>query len=163
MKINRKIILPISIAIVLLAGIILLPYIFKTLKTSTNYYADVNSAISDGAVESGWLPNNIPLLATNIYEQHNTDTNDVFMRFEVKQNNWKSMTKGLRLLATSEVKQIECVSPFNVDWWFECFIEQCPSNDNGLFANVYYGGNAYLAKDKFTQVVYYWTTSQGLD
>lgn len=137
-------------------------HLYLSSDISTNFYTDIESVISDGAIKRGWIPKDIPLSAKNIHEQHNLDTNLVFIRFEINQKEWEQITKKLQKLTPSEIENIDNTYPYDVDWWFECLIEKCPSNDGGLYSEIFHGifeqrhGKAYLAKDKFKDIVYFW-------
>jgi len=52
--------------------------------------------------------------------------------------------------------------PAKVNWWFEVLIQQSPSNDNALNAEVFRvkcNGDGYLAIDRVSEKAYYWCTN----
>jgi hypothetical protein len=53
-------------------------------------YTNMQEALEHGAVDRGWIPDWIPLSATNIREIHDLDTNESMMAFELpRQAKWQ--------------------------------------------------------------------------
>jgi hypothetical protein len=44
-------------------------------ETTTTHYSDISVALRDGAADRGWIPDFLPAGSTNIFEQHDLDTN----------------------------------------------------------------------------------------
>jgi hypothetical protein len=153
MKTNTKFILSILIVICLLA----------CSERQTNHYPKYEDAVKDGAINRGWLPEIVPATAIEIYEQHDLDTNDVWIRFTLSSSERESIIRNLNILSHKEIIEIKLRNPSSVNWWFEGVIQQSPENDNALNANIYavkcFGGrNGYIAFDRTSQKVYYWCT-----
>lgn len=130
---------------------------------ATKYYPKYEDAASDSAVKRGWIPEIVPKTATEIHEQHDLDTNDVWLRFNVPSLGKGKLSAGLKGLTDEEISKIKLKNPSKADWWFEGLIQQSPSNDNALNAEVFRvncNGDGYLAIDRSTQRVYYWCTGR---
>ena len=130
----------------------------------TEYYPKYEDAEKDGAFKRGWIPEIVPKTAIEIHEQHDLDTNEVWIRFTFPSSRRDQLTSGLKRLANDEIVKVRVRQPSNVDWWFEGLIQQAPANDNALNADIYTvkcheNRAAYLALDRTSQQVYYWCTS----
>ena len=128
----------------------------------TAYYPKYEDAVKDGAIERGWIPVIVPATATEIHEQHDLDTNNVWIRFSMQNLDRDRILSGLTRLSHEEILRIKSSKPYNVDWWFEGLIQQHPANDNALNAEIYAvkcGGRkkGYIAFDRTSQKVYYWS------
>jgi hypothetical protein len=129
---------------------------------ATKYYPKYEDASIDGAVKRGWIPEIVPKTATEIYEQHDLDTNEVWIRFNVQGKENGGVTAGLKKLTDDEISKIKLMYPAKVNWWFEVLIQQSPSNDNALNAEVFRvkcNGDGYLAIDRVSEKAYYWCTN----
>lgn len=81
-------------------------------ESSFSSYADAEKS---SVIEQGWIPEELPLAATNIRELHNIDTNEGWGRFELR---------DARQLASFE-QALKCVNISNIrlrrfprrDWW----------------------------------------------
>jgi hypothetical protein len=129
----------------------------------TEYYPKYEDAKKDGAVKRGWIPEIVPTTATEIHEQHDLDTNDVWIRFTVPSSDRDRLTTGLKRLSDDEVLKVRVRNPSKADWWFEGLIQQSPANDNALNAEIYVvkcheDKSGYIAFDRTSQKVYYWCT-----
>jgi len=129
----------------------------------TEYYPKYEDAAKDGAVKRGWIPEIVPKTAIEIHEQHDLDTNDVWIRFTFPSSRRDQLTSGLKRLSNDEVEKVRVRRPSNVDWWFEGLIQQAPANDNALNAEIYVvkcheDRAGYLALDRTSQRVYFWCT-----
>lgn len=128
----------------------------------TTYYPTHAAAVKEGSVQRGWIPEMIPTSATEIYEQHNLDTNEVWLRFNIPIYDRDKMITGLRKLSQQEIQKMKFRYPSMVNWWFEGFIQQSPANDNALNADIYIikskdkNKSAYLALDRSSSKIYYW-------
>jgi hypothetical protein len=137
--------------------------LFACSDRATKYYPKYEDAAKDGAVKRGWIPEIVPKTAIEIHEQHDLDTNDVWIRFTFPSSRSDQLTSGLKRLSNDEVKKIRVRRPSNVEWWFEGLIQQAPANDNALNAEIYtvkcYEDRAgYLALDRTGKRVYFWCT-----
>ena len=129
----------------------------------TNYYATYKEAEEKGAVSRGWIPRKLLKSAKNIYEQYDIDTNQIWIRCDLYNSDVNLMLSGFKKLTEDEIIKLKIKSPHRVDWWFECLIEQCPANDNGLNSDVYLvnlddqHGQGYIARNRTSSLIYYWT------
>lgn len=144
----------------LLVGVL---FLLACSETFTEHYATYEEAQIKGAVKRGWIPAMVPTSATDIYEQHNIDTNNVWVRFTLPSQDWTRLTNGLRKLENNEVEKIKIRYPSRVNWWFEGVIQQSPANDAALYAEFYSmkcqnNKDGYFAIDRGSLKVYYWCT-----
>lgn len=105
----------------------------------------------------------MPATATDIYEQHNLDTNDRWIRFTVPVSDKDKLRTGLKKLSDAEIMKIKVRHPSKVSWWFEGLIQQPPANDNALNAEIYVvecgkDKHGYVAYDRVSPRVYIWCT-----
>lgn len=139
---------------------------FGTLSTSCRdydelyrEYATVAEAVAAGEQRRGWLPAWIPAGATNLHVQGDIDTNERWLRFSVGTDSADALKRQLAPVTASAVRVSR---PSKAHWWFESLIEQQPSNDNGLYADLYRGTGspidslAVLAFDRRSPTVYVW-------
>jgi hypothetical protein len=129
----------------------------------TEYYPKYEDAVQDGAVKRGWIPEIVPTTATEIHEQHDLDSNDVWIRFTVPRLDRDRLTSGLKKLSDDEILKLKVRHPARADWWFEGLIQQSPANDNALNAEIYtlkcHDDRAgYVAFDRTGPRIYYWCT-----
>jgi len=128
----------------------------------TGYYPKYEDAVKDGAVKRGWIPEILPATATEIYEQHDLDTNNVWIRFALPSSDRDRLATGLKRLTDNEIRKIITQPPL-ATWWFKGLIQQTPTNDS-LNANIYAmkcheDKTGYLAFDVTGPKVYYWCTN----
>lgn len=131
----------------------------------TSYYPKYEDALKDGAVKRGWIPEIVPETATEIHEQHDIDTNDVWIRFTVSGSEKSRLIAGLKRLRDDEIIKQKLRYPSEASWWFEGLIQQSPADDNALNAEVYSakcdeGRIGGLALDRTSHRVYYWCSSR---
>ena len=104
----------------------------------------------------GWLPQWLPENATNIYQQHNIDTNQIWVKFEVKRD--MTLPKDFTKLNDKHISKLKIPEPYSAFWWFEGLIQQQPANDNALSANIFQKEEnnltTYLIIDR-TSAIYY--------
>src|SRR5881296_224281 len=105
----------------------------------SSFYPTQTNAVAAGAVDRGWVPRTLPTEATDIHEEHDLDTNEVWMRFTVDRDRALQFVKSLRRLSREEVAAVTVRTPCDNKWWFEGLIEQQPANDAALYAEVYAG------------------------
>ena len=130
-------------------------------EVSTSYYPTYEAAVKDGAVKRGWIPEIVPESATELHEEHDLDTNNVWLRFNLSNSEKSRLTAGLQKLSHQDISKTKLRYPSKADWWFEGLIQQSPANEGALNADIYtlkcYNGkNGYLAFDRVSEKVYYW-------
>ena len=117
---------------------------------------------TDELYAGGWVPRQFPKDITNIYEQHDIDTNHVWLRFDRGQQ--AVSTEGMKKLSIKEKEKLQLQTPLFSSWWFDGLIEQQPANDAALYADVFIGscgrGSSFLALSLNRQTVYWWCQSE---
>ena len=63
-------------------SIVLLSLMLACSDSVENYYDDYMSMKKSDSYRKGWIPENIPKSAKNIYERHDLDVNKVWIRFQ---------------------------------------------------------------------------------
>ncbi len=132
----------------------------------TSYYPLYRDALGDGAKMRGWIPDIVPASATEIHEQHSTQTNSVWIRFRIPETERTMLREKLHKLTADEVRAADPVRPKDVDWWFSGIAEDA-AGSSGLHADVYCAGSqipdarcsvfdGVIAFDRESQLVYYW-------
>lgn len=115
-------------------------------------------------LQYNWIPTWFPSNATNIYEQHDIDTNEIWIKFEILDDNTTHLMENFNELSHEEVVALHIKTPFMCNWWFKELIEQAPTDDTALYAKIYQGNNqlisnkTYLAIDKASSTYYIWIT-----
>ena len=148
----------VSITLILI-GIVL--YLEYTEQPSTHWNNTSEMNIPD-IFQYGWIPSWFPINATNIHEQHDIDTNQVWIKFEILDSNNTTLLQSFKLLEPDKIAIINIKAPFLSNWWFEDLIEHSPSNNNSLHAYIYQGNDdkiskkVFLAKDKLSHTYYIW-------
>ncbi len=125
------------------------------------YYQKYEDAVACGAVKRGWIPAAVPPTATEIHEQHDPDTNEVWIRFTVPTSKKDRLTAGLQKLADDAIIKLKIRYPSK--WWFDGLVQQSPANDAALNAEVYAVKDdgkrrAYMAFHRASDKVYYWSS-----
>lgn len=147
------------VSIVAIGGFVLFQY--SWLDRVSAYYPSYASAERNGAISRGWIPEFIPPSATEIHEEHDLDTNQVWIRFRVPGTDVHRMVQAMRRLPDDEVLSLKYISP-QEGWWFEALVQQTPANDNALNAEIYTSnclddkGRAFIAVDRVQPLVFYW-------
>jgi hypothetical protein len=137
--------------------------LFACSERPTEYYPKHKDAVKAGAVKRGWIHEIVPATATEIHEQHDLDTNDLWIRFTLATSDKDRLVPGLKRLSHDEILRVKARKPSSVDWWFEGLIQQSPANDNALNAEIYVvkcgeDKSGFIAFDRTSQRVYYWCT-----
>jgi hypothetical protein len=92
-------------------------------ETSTNQYSNYKEAVADGALQRGWLPRNLPDSAHNIVETHNSDTNELWAKFQLDQADINGFLGhceeaiDLRLPSAARAKKMAA-------WWPEALMDK---------------------------------------
>lgn len=146
----------IIIVILLVVGI---PFSFQYMEEPHSYFSAYTTDLHNGL----WVPNIFPKDIKEIHEQHDIDTNEVWLRFEVGSK--QIDLSNYSILSDLEKSNIIIRKPFMASWWFEGIIEQQPANDNALYSNLYKGNcgesmASYLAIPKTGATYYWWCQSE---
>lgn len=134
----------------LFLGIVILLFIWKESETIHSHYGTYEELVSiPNIFEVGWIPRWLPSSATNIYEAHNIDTNEVWMAFSfTKSDDFFSNCQNISVkksnfFSTEQVKR----SP--------AFMNEMLKKDNELkFYKCDNRNNQVLAVDKGTLRAY---------
>jgi hypothetical protein len=126
-------------------------------------YPTYAAAVQAGAVKSGWVPEMVPKTAIDLREQHDIDSNDVWLRFTLPSADKGQIFNNLKKLSDADIMKIKIRYPRKSDWWFEGLIQQSPANDNALNSDIYTfkchnEKNGYIAFERNSLKVYYWCT-----
>lgn len=129
-----KISIVIAILIVTLA-IMTLPYSCRYIEQPHTYW----ETHSDSLHEGHWVPRIYPNDIVNIHMQHSIDTSEVWVRFNIGSTPIIPEQMAMEKLSQKQKEAMKVRKPFFTSWWFEGLIEQRPSNDGALHADVYRG------------------------
>lgn len=80
-----------------------------------SHYPTFAAAVADGAVARGWVPDTLPADATDIWEMHDIDSEEVWIRFTSG-----SEALGAMARACAEVDALEVAWPRGtrqLSWW----------------------------------------------
>ena len=80
-------------------------------------YATYEEAREDGAIRRGWIPNFVPVSATNLQESHNLDTNERWLRFQCDAPSLKNIRKELIPILPDQVQLPRLKSTRIRPWW----------------------------------------------
>ena len=137
-------------------------FYFKYIEQPYTHWDSTENMNLSKTYQYGWIPTWFPINAMNIHEQHDIDTNNIWIKFEITDDNNTKFIQNFNQLNQKEIKNLNIRPPFLCNWWFEGLIEQQPSNDNALHAEVYQGNiksvsnKVFLAKDKLSTDYYIW-------
>lgn len=125
-------------------------------------YATAAEAISAGERATGWLPAWLPSSAQDVHLQNDPDNNRWWLRAKLSRPAADSLRAVLSPVA---VESVRVDHPRGRGWWFEGLIEQEPSSDAGLHAELFRGTGApvprttIVAFDRMSPDIYAWTTA----
>lgn len=160
---RRRVLLVLAAGVIALSMLTLLRTLYPN-ERPISEYPTLDRAISAGAIARGWIPSQLPNSARSLWEQHDLDTNQVFLHFELPETDRARLVDGLRLreLNQDEIRSLGVPRPWNRTSWFEALVQQAPANDTALNARIYVTQRtdypAFVAMDRASEVVYVWTT-----
>jgi hypothetical protein len=93
-----------------------------------------------------WVPDIFPHDITDIYEQHDIDTNEVSMRF-----NLNVQKIDMSIFTTVPQSEVTKTKPFNASWWFD----ELPSHYK-FYKGSSGSSGSVLAHSTESTVVYWW-------
>lgn len=145
----------ISLGIGVLCLIIALPGIVQYLEEPYSYFPIYNKGVHTG----GWVPDIFPSDITEIHEQHNIDTNEVWLRFKVGLSpiGLESYTP----VASNEGKNESFSAPFLATWWPDALVNHFQA-EKGKPEFVIYRGTcgqdktAYFALQESSATAFWW-------
>ena len=98
-----------------------------------------------GLISKGWIPEFLPVSSQKIREQHNLDTNDVWLSFLLLNKNE---------IPCRRVESSQVIFPRRIKWWPTGLSRE--SLDQHNFSFFHCENNAYMASDKHSNLVFYW-------
>ena len=113
-----------------------------------NRFATGAAALSSDLARGGWIPRWLPPAARNVYVQHDVDTNEEWILFELDEAQRPALVVGLESVPSGEIGTVRIRRPRGAPWWFEGLIEQQPANDGALHAKVFRGVNRVVLLDR---------------
>ncbi len=148
----KSVIIILSLVVV---GALSMPYALQYIEEPSRYYQNHTDELYSG----NWVPRIFPDDITNIHEQHDIDTNEVWLKFE--KGSKSISTINFVKLSSQEKLKLSISMPFFASWWFEGIIEQQPANDGALNAAIFKGKcsdkkSSYLAFSRSSSTVYWW-------
>jgi hypothetical protein len=147
----------IILGFILIAGIVCIPPGCQYFEEPQRYY----KSHSDELYAGGWVPKIFPNDISEIHEQHDIDTNEVWLLFNRGNKNIDPEKINMSRLTWDQTQSIQFRKPFLSSWWFEGPVQQQPANDNALNAEYFKGScgdgmTSYLALDRTSQKSYWW-------
>ena len=70
------------------------------------YYTNYADVVKSGDLEKGWIPSFLPESAYDIYDKHNLDTNEIWIRFHFNKIDLTELTNVFELLGSDEQNKI---------------------------------------------------------
>jgi hypothetical protein len=120
---------------VLAAASVVLAACAETVDESYATFADAQAA---GAVVRGWVPEWLPVSASNIREAHNLDTNSFMVRFAVPKGTDLQLPKACEPVALN----VPPSPPFRRTWW----PSDVPATSLATHRHAFFGcGNSFVA------------------
>ncbi len=116
---------------------------------------------SEELYRGNWVPKIFPDDISEIHEQHDIDTNEVWLSFNRGKKSINPFVLEMKSLSSNQIEKLEMSKPFMASWWFEGPIQKQPANDNALNA-VFFKGvcgkemTSYLALDNTSKKSYWW-------
>jgi hypothetical protein len=116
----RSLVLSIATASALIAAAL---YGYDRMENPQRQYA----ALTDEVFQGGWVPKLLPPTAASIRTQHNIDTNDVWVRFNLGTSEFNPIKQGFQLVPPAGWPK-EAKRPRHADWWFSSMSEFSPGS-----------------------------------
>lgn len=97
------------------------PYLFALLiqyvEVDDNYYKTLQAAKRDRAIERGRIPPILPESSKEIYERHDIDTNEVWIKFQFNTRDFPGFVRNLKRLNLLEIKSLNLWGLRDSRWW----------------------------------------------
>lgn len=139
-------------------GLLTIPFSCKYFEQPQRYY----KSHSDELYSGGWVPKIFPNDISEIHEQHDIDTNEVWLSFNRGNKDIDPEKINMSRLTWGQIQSTKFRKPFFSRWWFEGPVQQQPANDNALNTDFFKGScvmegmTSYLALDRTSQRSYWW-------
>jgi hypothetical protein len=134
-----------------------IPFSCSKFEQPHRYFENYTASIH----QDNWVPDIFPKDITKIHEQHDIDTNEVWLSYTPGQHPFNPTKLGMVALSESEIEKTKFRAPFWASWWFEGPVQQQPANDGALNAVIYRGVNksgviSYFTCDVEKNKCYWW-------
>jgi hypothetical protein len=73
-----------------------------------------------------WIPDLFPVDVQNIHEQHDIDTNEVWVRVDAGETNFTKATLNTQAVYASEIEISGLSRPMHAEWWFDSLDSNTP-------------------------------------
>ena len=101
-------------AILVLLTVYYLPVIIQHIEQPHRKYLTYDTHMFIG----NWIPDIFPDDVQNIHEQHDIDTNEVWVRLDTKEMPFNIAMKNTQLVYGSELNISDLSKPLHAKWWF---------------------------------------------
>ncbi len=141
--------------------------LFGPNETVSRAYGDYIYASKEGALESGWLPRKIPVSSHEIIESHNVDSNEMWIRFNYRNEGASGFTDECEVRSSPSFPNARRTRR-NAPWWPERLMQG--KEDEVLVGYTFYWCPrmihastelpAQVAVDHSDRVIWYWVGRQ---
>ncbi|MCL6714020.1 hypothetical protein M8R20_44325 [Pseudomonas sp. R2.Fl] len=156
-----------SVAVVVMLSLLACSEVFGPNETVSRAYGDYIYASKEGALESGWLPREIPVSAHEIVESHNVDSNEMWVRFNYENEGVSGFIDGCEVRSNPLFPNARRTRR-NAPWWPERLMQG--KEDEVLVGYTFYWCPrmihastelpAQVAIDHPGRVIWYWVGRQ---
>ena len=121
------------------------------------YYPTGTEALKSQSVRNGWLPKDIPQTATEIYDRHNVDTNQVWARWSLVPTDLTKWRENFEVVEVGDVRlprspNRRLVKP-DVEWWT---FESARQSGGLIFLRRLGERDSFWAVSESEGIVYFW-------
>ena len=120
------------------AGIFVIAILATRCERCERNFATGKQALASEAARRGWIPNWLPARAREVQIEFDLDTNERWLSFKIEPSASLSVVENLERLSEEAIRELRIRKP-HANWWFEGLIQQQPSNDGALNAEVFAG------------------------
>jgi hypothetical protein len=126
-------------------------------------YDTFADAVADGASQRGWLPDFVPVSATDLRESHNLDTNRQWLGFRFDPVDLDRMQQVLTPVPLANVEFPDSRATRKRAWWPVTLQHSLPELEAQYDFFTYMSGGpqgntGFVAIDKSQPLAYYWTS-----
>ena len=100
--------------ILVLAAVYYMPVIIQHIEQPHRKYHSYDPDIFVG----NWIPDIFPQDVTDIHEQHDIDTNEVWVRLDAKEMPFIKAKSNTELVSENQIEKSALSVPMNAKWWF---------------------------------------------
>jgi len=108
--------------------LIAVPVSCKKYEQPHRYFESYSEKIHKG----NWVPNIFPKDITKIHEQHDIDTNEVWLSYTPGKQQFNPEQLGMVALSANVIETTNFRAPFWASWWIEEPVHQQLANDNAV-------------------------------